>query len=61
MEPKADEKVDEKTDEKADEKAGQEQLDTTDMPGLESEESAEQRRNQEGQRLKILKKRSNAR
>ena len=61
MEPKADEKVDEKTDEKADEKAGQEQPDTTDMPELESEESAEQRRNQEGQRLKILKKRSNAR
>ena len=27
---------------------------TTDMPDLESEKSAEQRRNQEGQRLKIL-------
>ena len=60
MEPKADEKVDEKTDEKADVKSSQEQPDTTDIPELENEESAEQRRNQEGQELKILKKISNA-
>ena len=31
-----------------------EQSDTTDMPELESEESAAQRRNQQGQGLKIL-------
>ena len=31
-----------------------EQLDTTDMPDLESELSAAQRRNQQGKRLKIL-------
>ena len=31
-----------------------EQPDTTDMPELESEESAEQRRNQQGEGLKIL-------
>ena len=31
-----------------------EQLDTTDMPELESEESAAQRRNQQGKGLKIL-------
>ena len=31
-----------------------EQPDTTDMPELESEESAEQRRNQQGKGLKIL-------
>ena len=31
-----------------------EQSDTTDMPDLESEESAAQRRNQRGQGLKIL-------
>ena len=30
------------------------QLDTTNMPELESEESAEQRRNQQGKGLKIL-------
>ena len=31
-----------------------EQLDTTDMPELEDEESATERRNQQGQRLEIL-------
>ena len=36
-----------------DDEADDEQPDTTDMPDLESEESAEQR-NQEGQGLKIL-------
>ena len=35
-------------------KADNEQLDTKDMPDLEGEESAEQRRNQKGQGLKIL-------
>ena len=34
--------------------ANHEQPDTTDMPELESEESAEQRRNQQGKGLKIL-------
>ena len=53
MEPKADDKADDKTD-KADEKVNKEQADTTDMPDLESEKSAEQWRNQEGQELKIL-------
>ena len=41
MEPKADDKADDKTD-KADEKVNKEQADTTDMPDLESEKSAEQ-------------------
>ena len=35
-------------------KADNEQLDTTDMPDLESEESSEKRRNQRGQGLKKL-------
>ena len=38
----------------ADDEADDEQLDTTNMHALESEESAEQGRNQEGQGLKIL-------
>ena len=42
-------KVDGKTDE-----TGDEQLDATDMPELENEESAEQRRNEREQGLKIL-------
>ena len=54
--PKTDDKTDE-ADEKADEEAhdrtDDEQPDTTDMPNLENEESAEQR-NQKGQGLKIL-------
>ena len=41
-----------KADDKKDET--DEQLDTTDMPDLESEESATQRRNKKGQGLKIL-------
>ena len=41
-----------KADDKKDET--DEQLDTTDMPDLESEESATQRRNEKGQGLKIL-------
>ena len=47
-------------DKKADKKADDEQPDTTDMPDLESEESAEQRRNQRGRGLKIKIYRSNA-
>ena len=42
-------KADDKTDE-----IGNEQLDNTDMPDLETEESAEQRRKHKGHRLKIL-------
>ena len=42
-------KADNKTDE-----TGHEQLDTTDMPDLETEESAEQRRKHKGHGLKIL-------
>ena len=42
-------KADDKTDE-----TGDEQLDTTDMPDLETEESAEQRRKRKGHGLKIL-------
>ena len=42
-------KADDKTDE-----TGDEQLDTTGMPDLETEESAEQRRKRKGQRLRIL-------
>ena len=49
---KADE-TDDKTDE-ADDDTDSEQPDTTDTPDLESEESAEQRRNQKRQGLKIL-------
>ena len=40
-------------------KADKEQPDTTDMPGLESEECSEQR-NQEGQRIKIIDSKSKA-
>ena len=43
-----------KADDKKDETGDGHQLDTTDMPGLESEESATQRTNQRGQGLKIL-------
>ena len=42
-------KADDKTDE-----TGDEQPETKDMPNLESEESAEQRRKQKGQGLGIL-------
>ena len=57
VDPKADNKADEKADDKvdeSDEKVNEEQPNTTDMPDLESEESAEERGNQEGQGLKIL-------
>ena len=47
-------KTDDETDDKTDDETDDEQPDTTDMPALESEESAEQRRNQRGQGLKIL-------
>ena len=43
-----------KADDKADDKADEEQPDTTDMPDLESQESAEQRKNKKGQVLKNL-------
>ena len=39
---------------KPDDKKTDEQLDTTNMPELESEESAEQKRNQQRKRFKIL-------
>ena len=38
---------------KSDDEANNEQSDTTNMPNLESEESAEQRRNQSAKGLKI--------
>ena len=46
---KADDEADDKADNETDE-----QPDTIDMSDLESEESAEKRRNEEGQGLKIL-------
>ena len=49
MGSKVDEEVDDETDDETDE-----QQDTTEMPKLESEESAAQRREQEGKVLKIL-------
>ena len=49
MEIETDEETDEETDKETDE-----EMDTTMMPELESEESAEQRRNQPGKGLKIL-------
>ena len=49
------EKADEKSDDKVEEdESANERLDTTDMPDLETEESAEQRRKRKGQGLKIL-------
>ena len=47
MEPKADDEVDDETDNKTDDEdyEDDEKIDTTNMPDLESEESAEQRRN----------------
>ena len=53
MGSKADEEVDEDADDETDDETD-EQPDTTDMPELESEESAAQRREYEGQGLKIL-------
>ena len=50
---KADEEVDDEVDDKTDDEID-EQPDTTYMPDLESEESAEQRRKQEAKGLKIL-------
>ena len=49
-------KTDEKTDEKLDYKSTleNEQIDTTNIPDLESEESAAQKRNQEPKGLKLL-------
>ena len=48
--------VEKETDEKADEKSTleNEEINTTDMPELESEESAAERRNQQGKGFKIL-------
>ena len=42
------------TYDESDDKTGDEQLDTTDMPDLEGEESAEKRRNQSAKGLKML-------
>ena len=48
--------VEKESDEESDEKSTleNEEIDTTDMPDLKSEESAAERRNQQGQGLKIL-------
>ena len=55
MAPKAEDKVDDETkDNETKDDETDEQPDTTDMPELESEESAEQRREQEGKGLEIL-------
>ena len=53
MGSKAVQEVDDKADDETDDET-YEEPDTTDMPELESEKSAEQRRKQEGQGLKIL-------
>ena len=50
MGSKADEEVDDEVDDETDDETG----DETDMPELESEESDAQRREQEGQGLKML-------
>ena len=52
LEPKCEEIIAERTKLRRQESA--KQLDNTDMPDLESEESATQRRNQQGKGLKIL-------
>ena len=49
-----DDKIYDKTYNKSDYETDEQQPDTTDMPDLESEESAEQRKNERGQGLKIL-------
>ena len=56
MGTKADDEVDNVTDDKIDDEDNEygEEIDTTDMPDLESEESAAQRREHEGKGLKIL-------
>ena len=48
--------MEKESDEESDEKSTleNEEIDTTDMPDLKSEESAAERRNQQGQGLKIL-------
>ena len=51
---KTDNKTDNKTDDKANNKADNEEIDTTIMPDLETEESAAKRRKQEEKGLKIL-------
>ena len=55
---KADEEVDNEVDDETkddeSEDDNDEEIDTTDKPDVETEESVEQRRNQEGQGLKIL-------
>ena len=53
MGSKVDEEVDDEVDDETDGETD-EQPDTTDMPELESEKSAAQRREHEGQGLKIL-------
>ena len=46
-------KTDDKTDDKPNNEANDEEIDTKDMPNLETEEYAEQRRKQEAKGLKI--------
>ena len=50
-----DKETDKEADEETDEKYTNEEIDTTDMPDLESELSAAEKRNQQGQGLKILR------
>ena len=54
IKPKTDDKADNETDHKTNDETDDKQPHTTDMPDVESEESAEQRRHQEAQGLKIL-------
>ena len=54
MEPKAHDEEDDKVDYEEDDEIDDEEVDTTKMPELESEKSAPQRREHEGQGLKIL-------
>ena len=53
MGPKADDEVDDKVDDEADDEVDDEEVDTTDMPELEDEKSAAQKREHEGKVLKI--------
>ena len=53
MGTKADHEVDDKVDDQTDDETDG-QPDTTDLPEIESDESAEQRRTEEVKRLKIL-------
>ena len=54
MGPKADDEVDDKVDDEADDGVDDEEVGATDMPELENENAAAQRREHEGKGLKIL-------